>query len=184
MDKLLPFIFLLAIMVSCNSNDDDNDNDRSCPNGMSYNKNSYLDYLPYSIGDLIFLEDSLGNSDTLRVTSYSTELHREGTSCSESENFKVDVNLNYDATKICQITFTSQVFPHVLSVSSIGECIVGGNSYENFDFFSNYEFEGVTYESVYEIDLEAANAAFEKIVIAKHAGFLFFTINGITRKVI
>lgn len=179
MNKLLP-LFLLAIMVACDSEEDY----RACPDGLSYSRNSYLNYLPYNIGDVIFLADSLDNRDTLRITSYSTELRREGTSCSESENFMVDATLNYDTAKVCNMTFSSQVSPHVFFASSSGACIVGGNSYENFDFFSTYEFEGINYESVYEIDLTAANDAFEKIVIAKDVGFLFFTINGVTRKVI
>jgi len=178
MNKLLPFVFLLTIIVAC-----DKEMER-CPDGLSYKRNSHLDYLPYNVGDEIFLIDSLGNRDTLTVTSYSTELHQKGRECVESENIKVDVKLNYDMSKMCNISFRSQISPHVFSASSSGECIVGGHSYDNMNHISNYEFEGVNYERVLEINLEAANAAFEKIVIAKDTGFLFFTINGITQKVI
>jgi len=181
MNRLLLFLFLSAILVSCSSNDDD----ERCPDGISYKKNRDLDFLPYNVGNMVFFADSLGNRDTLRVTLYSTNVqYLGGASCTESESMNVEVVLSYDGGKICNMGFRSNPSVPVFSASSTGECIVGGNNQQNIKYISNYEFEGVTYESVYEIDLTAANAAFEEIVMAKDAGFLSFTINGITRKVI
>ena len=144
-----------------------------------------MDFLPYNVGDLVFFADSLGNRDTLRVASYSKDVqYLGGASCTESESMNVDVVLNYDSGKTCNMGFRSNPSNQVFSASSTGQCIVGGNNQQNIRYMNNYEFEGINYESVYEIDLTAANAAFEEIVIAKDVGFLFFTINGITRKAI
>jgi len=183
MNKLLPFLLLLTIIFACGGGDEE---DERCPDGISYKKNKDLDFLPYGVGDMVFFADSLGNRDTLKVTLYSTDIrYLGGASCTESEIIEVDVVLNYDGGKICNMSFTSNPTFSEFGVSSNGECMIWGNTnYQNIRHINNYEFEGVNYERVYEIDLEIANAAFEKIVIAKNIGFLFFTINGITRKVI
>ncbi len=179
MNKLLPFIFLLVIIISC---DDDVE---TCLNGIRYERNEDLDFLPYNVGDLVFFADSLGNRDTLSVDSYSKDVQYAGDGlCIDSENMVVGVALNYDGAETCNMVFISFPPSPVFNIISTGECMLEGNSQQNINSINDYEFEGVTYESVYEIDLTAANAAFEKIVIAKDAGFLFFTINGVTRKVI
>jgi len=180
MNKLLSFLFLLTIIASC-----DDDYER-CPTGISYQRNSDLDYFPYNVGDEIFLIDSLGNRDTLKLSTYSTHLYYlGGASCTESDALGIDISLNYNTTEMCNIHFGSQVHSGFFAQSF--DC--GGEFSALFygglvKSVSNYEFDGINYEKVLEISLEDTNSDIEKIVVAKNIGFLFFTINGTIRKVV
>jgi len=180
---IFAFILFSCIILSCR---EDDTIIKECPEIPEPSEQKA--YFPYNSGDRIILSDSLGNKDTLDLVSYSDYILTtvEDEACTKKESFNIRFEMNYDSTRSCDILFHASSELYFIETEN---CELEGSYSLPFveqetRYIANYEFDGINYAEVYEMSLGDAQSEIEKIVAAKDIGFLFFTINGITRKVI
>ncbi len=186
MKYLLLFTCLILSIVNCK------DKEYGC-HSSTFAPNYYKYYLPYQIGEQIFLADSLGNQDTITILDItSSEITYSSKDCFQpTETWTVVFILATHGGEQYTFRYSSGAakYPPYLIVS-VEECELNASFFKlgpnsgTIEVANQYTFDQTLYSAALLINMDEPSCPVEFIALARDIGFIYILLDGKIRTVI
>lgn len=186
MKHVLLLMSLFLTIVSCK------DKEYGC-HSSTFAPNYYKYYLPYQIGEQIFLTDSLGNQDTITILDInSSKITYSSKDCFQpSETWTVDFILATYGGEHYTFRYSSGAakYPPYLIVS-VEECKLNASFFQlgpnsgTIEVTHQYTFDQTVYSAALLIHMDEPSCPLESVALARDIGFIYILLDGKIRTVI